>query len=201
MKKLSFVALASALFVLPAFAGQHTSSFGLTLTLPDGWTAYGKQEVKANPDLLNFDKPGLSKADPNLIRQIKAKVEAGQLEMFMHDGVGNDSLTDNVNIIKEAGAIPNTKEDLKKMCADLPGEFSSYFGHPVDLYQCDLTTVAGKDAMLIEFDGALQGSRSIQYQIESAAGVTVIITGTFTNETLEQERSVFLGIVRSIKFH
>jgi hypothetical protein len=54
-------------------------------------------------------------------------------------------------------------------------------------------------SLLLEFDGALEGTRNIQYQIEKSPSVQILITGTCKNSVLDTIRKELNRIVLSIK--
>lgn len=186
---------------LPAFAANHISSFGFSMDLPAGWTVFSQQEVKDNPDLFDLTKnPIFSKMDPNVVQMIQQKLQSGSIELYFHYGVGSATFTDNINIIKQIEQIPPDTAGLQKLCAELPAELSQAMGQETTIYQCSLTKVGGKNTLFLEFGGAVQQTRSVQYQIQKSGNIAVIITGTFTAETLEKERATLAQMMQSVKF-
>ncbi len=182
-----------------AQSAPYQSAFGFSVDMPSDWTVMGRQELKDNPDLFSADNPRFKEMDQALLKQVIEDIRAGNMEIYYHTGFGNAGFADNVNAIKNIGKIPATAAELKDVCGQLPGQFSRYFGHTIAMYQCSLTKVGGKNALWLEFDGALRGTRSIQYQVQKSENVTIIITGTFAEATLADERDAFTHIVMSMK--
>ena len=182
-----------------AQSARYHSAFGFSVDMPSDWTVMGQQELKDNPDLFSTDNPRFKEMDPVLLQQVVEKIRAGSMEIYYHTGFGNAGFADNVNAIKNIGKIPATAAELKDTCDQLPGLFSRYFGRTIAMYQCSLTKVDGKSALWLEFDGALRDTRSIQYQVQVSENVTIIITGTFTEATLADERGPFTHIVMSMQ--
>lgn len=191
------------LFILltaTAFAAQHTSAFGFHVDIPASWLVFSQAELKANPDLFDLNSPELKKINPQLLEQISDKIKNGSIEIYFNPSAGGPTFADNINTLKQIGQLPMSAADTKTLCAQLPDELSQAFGKLIKLYQCKHTMVGGRGAMLVEFDGVIDSTRSIQYQVQKSENILLIITGTFKLETLEQERPVFSGIVQSIKF-
>ena len=55
------------------------------------------------------------------------------------------------------------------------------------------------DCLFLEFDGMVEGTRSIQYQIQKSNSVQIIITATCKNTTLDTIRDEFEEIIYSIR--
>ena len=71
MKKAMLVLTLFLVAAMPAYAKQHSSDFGFTMDIPDGWLVLGREEVKKNPDLFNFDNPQLSGMSKDVIADIR----------------------------------------------------------------------------------------------------------------------------------
>jgi hypothetical protein len=199
MKKAILVLTLFLVAAMPAYAKQHSSDFGFTMDIPDGWLVLGREEVKKNPDLFNFDNPQLSGMSKDVIADIRDKVQSGQVELYMHSGVGSDSFTNNVNVIKQTGQIPTNAAGVKKDCDAMPDAYAQAFGKPIKFYQCELRTVAGLNSIFVVNDGGVDGTIIVQYQIQKSDNVLLVITGTFTNQTLSRERPGFEAMVRTFK--
>ena len=81
----------------------------------------------------------------------------------------------------------------------LPGEFSRLFGRIVSLDGCELRTIAGRNALYLEFDGALPGTKTIQYQLQRNPRETLILTATARSIDLPRMLSEFEAMVSSIR--
>lgn len=199
MRKLACIFGFALLVAAGAQADAHQSAFGFSVDVPSGWLVLSQQQIAENTGAFNPSDPRFIGMDSGVMSQLMDKIKNGQIEVYFHKGVGAPGFVNNVNVLRQNAKIPDGSE-LKDTCDQLPGAFSQYFGHPTTIYQCALASVGGKHALLLEFDGALGGTRSIQYQIQSAEGETVVMTGTFTNGTVEQERTAFNHIAMSVKF-
>ena len=81
----------------------------------------------------------------------------------------------------------------------LPEQLSSYFGRKIKGYQCKFKNINGLRSLLLEFDGVIEGTRSIQYQIQKSPSVQIIITMTCKNSVLNTIRKEFDRIILSIR--
>lgn len=200
MKKFACVIGFALTFCAAAQADAYRSNFGFSMDLSADWLIMSQQQLQNGVSVLNSDNPRFIGMDSGVLRQVAEKVNNGEMEVYFHKGVGAGGFVNNVNVIRQSARIPADAAELKQTCDQLPSAFSQYFGHPISLYQCALVSVDGKSALLLEFDGALGGTRGIQYQIQKSGDTTLVVTGTFTNGTAEKERTVFAHMVTSMKF-
>src|SRR6185312_12935605 len=200
MKKLISVFALTLFFAVTTRAEVRQSGFGFSADVPADWLVLSRQQLQSVQAAIKPDDPKFIGMDQGLMQTLTDKVKNGDMEVYFHKGFGAGGFVNNINVLLQSSRIPGTDSELKETCDQLPGAFSQYFGHPISLYQCSVNKVAGKDAMLTEFDGALGGTRSIQYQIQKSDGATLLMTGTFTNGSLGKERVIFMRIVSSMKF-
>lgn len=78
---------------------------------------------------------------------------------------------------------------------------SSAYGKPIDLYECGMRNLNDGWALFLEFDGVVDGTTSIQYQILKSPGVVIIITGTCKNSVLDSNRTDLEDIVNSLRMN
>lgn len=188
------------LFIPAVQASQHASSFGYKIDIPGNWLVFSKDELKDNPDLFSLNNPELSKINPELLSQVSNRVKHGDIDLYFNPSAGSKVFVDNINTIEQIGQLPANSSGMQKFCSRLQGELSAAFNKTVKSYQCTRATVGGKKAVLVEFNGVIDGTRSIQYQVQKSQNILLIFTGTFKLTTLKQERSIYTGIIRSVKF-
>ena len=182
-----------------AYAKQYTSAYGFTIDVPAHWLVLTPAELKANPDLFNFDKVDFGKLDKNLLKQVLAKIESGNIEIYFNQKTADTSFADNINILKQIGKVPVEPADVKIQCAELGGQLSQYFGHKVNVYQCKVITFNKQAFFMSEFDGAMAGTRSIQYQFNVSPSVAIIMTATSKDKTTDVIRTEFDAMIKSVK--
>ena len=103
-------------------------------------------------------------------------------------------------LVLNSNWISDDPRYLKKLCPVMPSELSRAYGKLVGLYQCDARGLNGRTALYLEFDGAVQGTRSMQYQIEKSPTEMVTVTATAKDKTLGQTRADFNRMMRSVRF-
>jgi hypothetical protein len=104
-----------------------------------------------------------------------------------------------MNIMKHVGKIPENNRQLREMCGSFPKQLSSAFGRKIECYQCKLKEINGLTFLFLEFEGVLEETRSLQFQIQKSPGVQIIITVTCKNSVLDTIREEFERIISSIK--
>ena len=134
------------------------------------------------------------------MQQVVDQVKDGSVEIYLNQDTSDDTFTDNVIIMQRSNRIFEDKTYLAMLCDALPFKLSQAYGKTVRLYHCDARGLNGRTALYLEFDGAVQGTRSFQYQIEKSPTATIVITATATDTTLGQTRSDFNGMMRSLLF-
>ena len=200
MRRYILVILIIFLFITPGYGKEYQSSFGFTVDIPEHWLVLTRQELKDNPDLFDLDKMEFGKVDKNLLKNVISKIQSGGVEIYFNQETPNIHFNDNINVVKTIGKIPQNDNQLRKVCELLPEQLSSAFGRKIKVYQCKLKNVNRLDCLFLEFDGMVEGTRSIQYQIRKSISVQIIITATCKNTTLKTVRNEFENIVHSIKF-
>ncbi len=179
-------------------AETYYSSFGFTINIPTHWLIMSKQEIKDNPDLFDFESGNFKNMDKAMLNQIKNMLSSGKFEVYYNQNTSNTSFDDNINVFKQIGRLPTASES-NEACRSAPRELSSAFGKHTKVYDCGSRNVSGLNAFYLEFDGAVDGTRSIQYQIQKSPSVTIIFTATCSNQSLSIIRKELEDIVSSIK--
>ncbi len=186
------------LLAAPATAESHRSSFGFDIQVPSNWLVLTRDEVRDNADL--FSGTALDGVDAGLVRSIQGDIEAGRLEMYFRKETESADFTDNVNVRKNIDDTVLGPEVLKEVCPTLPSALEQAFGRKIALQECELRKRAGVDALYLEFDGAVEGTRSLQYQVPRSPSVKLLITATTKLTTLEAVRAEFESMVASLRF-
>ncbi len=199
MRRDAFVVFLIFCAISPAYGKEYKSSFGFTVEIPEHWLVLTREELKENPDLFDFDKKKFGDIDKNLLKNVESKIKSGQVEIYFNRNTSDGSFADNINIVKEIGRIPENDTQLSGICNAFPKQLSSYFGRDITLYQCKLVSINNVKSLFLEFDGAVEGTRSIQYQIQKSPSIIIIVTVTCKNRVLDTIEKEFKKIVFSIK--
>lgn len=76
----------------------------------------------------------------------------------------------------------SSPSELEQLCSTLPGALSTAFGREVGVHRCELAQVGGRRSVFLDFDGAVAGTRSLQYQVPASESVALAVTATFREE-------------------
>lgn len=199
MRRFPLAVLLIFIAITPVFGKEYQSSFGFTVDIPEHWLVLTREELKENPDLFDFDKKGFGNIDKNLLKSIGSQIRSGQVEFYFNQKTSDGSFADNINVIKQIGKIPGNNTELGEVCNSAPKQFSSYFGREIKVYQCKLVNINNLKSLFLEYDGAIKGTRTIQYLIQKSPSVQIMITATCKNSVLDTIRIEFNRIVLSIK--
>ncbi|MEM9175372.1 MAG: hypothetical protein AAGC67_09060 [Myxococcota bacterium] len=184
-----------------AFAGDYRSGFGFGITVPDVYLVLTAEEVAKNADLfLSEEADDAYGAIPTALRrEVFQRVQSGEIEIFYRtEGVEFD-FVDNVNVMVQRALLPNDEAQLAEVCRVLPGEFSRMFGRPIALDDCEIRAVAGRRSLYLAFDGALAGTKTLQYQVQRRNGETLILTATAKTANVPRMLGEFEAMVASIR--
>jgi hypothetical protein len=185
LKKLIFTILILVGCSASLSAETYHSSFGFSIKIPTHWLILSKQEVKDNPDLFNFESEFFKSTDKRMLNQIKNMILSGKVEIYYNQNTTNAFFQDNINVFILMGRLPQTASESEEKCKNIPGELSRAYGKHVKVYNCGLRNVSGLKAFYSEFDGLVDGTRSIQYQIQKSP--SIIIIGAFLRQCLNSE--------------
>ena len=183
-----------------ASAKEYESFYGFSINVPEHWLVLTRSELKENSDLFDFENTDFGNIDKNLLKQVIDKIQSGNTELYLNQNTSDLTFSDNINIIKQVGKIPKGNKNLKKQCNELNTQLSKYFGRPINLYQCEIKTINNMKTLITEFDGAMSGTRSIQYQFQKSPSILIIITATSKNKTTDIIRQEFKEMINTIKF-
>lgn len=182
-------------------AGDYRSGFGFGITVPDAYLVLTAEEVASNADVFLDEESGEAYGGiPSALRrEVFQRVQSGEIEIFYRTEDVDFDFVDNVNVMVQNALIPTSESQLAEVCRILPGEFSRMFGRPVGLDDCELRAVAGRPSLYLAFDGALAGTKTLQYQIQLRLGETLILTATAKTVNTPRMQSEFEAMVASIR--
>jgi hypothetical protein len=200
MKIQGFVIAMFVLLAGSAEAEDYRSGFGFGISVPDVWLVLTQGEVAKNADLFLEDSETEFEAVPQKMRKVVyERVRSGQLEIFYRREGISGSFVDNVNIMLQPAELPASSEQLQGVCLILPGEFSRVFGRPIALDRCELREFVNRPALYLQFDGAIPGTTTLQYQLQRTVGETVVLTATAATANLPRMMGEFEEMVASIR--
>lgn len=188
-----------AICTASAIAEAYDSSFGFSINIPSHWLIVSSQELKQNPDLLNFNGKLFANMDKALLEKLKTMILGGQVEYYYNRNTADSRFADNINVYKRQGELSKTVSESKEVCKVLRDSAKDASGKPARVYDCALTTIGGLNAFYMESDGLFEGRRSISYRIQQSPGVVIVFTATCKNQSLETIRKEFKDILSSIK--
>lgn len=185
----------------PARAGDYLSGFGFGISVPDEYLVLTQDEVQKNADVFLEDDGDdrMREISSTMRREVYDRVQAGQLEIFYRTEGVDITFVDNVNVMMQKAELPANARQLQEICQILPEEFSRLFGRPIGMENCEMRAIAGRSALYLAFDGALLGTKTIQYQIQRGDGMMLILTATSTEHNIPRMLGEFEVMVSSIR--
>jgi hypothetical protein len=200
MKMQGFVIAMFVLLAGGAEAEDYRSGFGFGISVPDVWLVLTQGEVAKNADLFLDDSETEFDSVPQKMRKVVyERVRSGELEIFYRREGISGFFVDNVNIMLQPAELPTSAEELQGACLILPGEFSRVFGRPIALDRCELREFVNRPALYLQFDGAIPGTTTLQYQLQRTVGETVVLTATAATANLPRMMGEFEEMVASIR--
>lgn len=188
---------------LGARAGDYESGFGFGISVPNVWLVLTRSEVAESAESF-FDVEGsssLGSVPLAMRRMVYDRVQAGELEIFYRREGLSGSFIDNVNVLMQPADLPSTREQLARICQILPGEFSRVFGRPIAMDVCEMRQRISRRALYLQFDGAIPGTTTLQYQIQRGRNAALILTATAATENLPRMMGEFEEMIASIRLH
>ncbi len=203
---LACLGLSSAVWVaLPATAraGEFRSGFGFGISVPDVWLVLTRGEVERNSSLfVDVDGGGvdaLERIPLAMRRTVFDRIRAGELEIFYRRESEAEGFVDNVNFLLQPTEPPLSRDQLVGVCRVLPVEFSRIFGRPIAMDACELRERVRRPVLYLQFEGAVPGTTTMQYQLPRAGAGTIVITATTASVSLPRMLSELEGMVESIR--
>ena len=184
-----------------ARAAEYESGFGFGISVPNVWLVLTRDEVATSADLFLGDggSSALESVPLAMRRVVYDRVQAGELEIFYRRDGASGSFVDNVNVLMQPANLPSTVDQVATICEILPTEFSRVFGRPIAMDVCEIRERVSRRSLYLEFDGAVPGTTTLQYQIQRSEGVTLILTATAATENLPRMMGDFEEMIASIR--
>jgi hypothetical protein len=174
---------------LAAQAKDYSSSFGFTFSAPDAWLIMTKQELASNPVFANADAG------------LKAKVQAGAIEIYYDRATSDATFTDYVDVkLGPKSPVPTAPADVTAACTAYGQALAKAAGKTLSIKACGPRDLGTLKALYIEYEGRVAGTVTMQYQLPRPDGRLIYVTATCKEASLDKFRPDFDGIVRSIKF-
>jgi hypothetical protein len=194
--------LAGLSLAAPARAGEFRSGFGFGISVPDVWLVLTRGEVERNGALFLEEDGGgvgaLERIPVEMRRTVFERVREGQLEIF-YRRESEAGFVDNVNFLLQPAEPPLSQEQLVRVCRFLPSEFSRLFGRPIVMDACEVRERVRRPVLYLQFEGAVPGTTTMQYQLPRDRAGTIVITATTVSSSLPRMLSEFEGMVESIR--
>jgi hypothetical protein len=189
------------LFSVSASAADYQSGFGFGISVPEVWLVLTRSEAAKNASsFLEDDGVGGFGAVPQSTRRaVFERIESGQLEIFYRRDGLSGSFVDNVNVMLQPADLPSSAVELEGFCRALPTEFSRVFGRPIGMDSCEMRVLVNRPALYLQFDGAIPGTTTLQYQVQHRLGETLVLTATAARSNLPRMMSEFEEMVASIR--
>jgi len=179
-------------------AKQANSDFGYSIEIPDTWSPLTGPEIKANPELFNFED--VNNIPNSLLKQIIPMIRSGKMDFyFLPDNTNN--FADNINVMKQVGQVATTPEKIKETCAAIPVELTNLFKRDISIYTCEKAQVSGKEALYLKFDGALADTTTMQYHIKTSENVFLIFTATLKNSSFNGTEEEIHQAIKTIQLN
>ncbi|MEM1178346.1 MAG: hypothetical protein AAGM22_08385 [Acidobacteriota bacterium] len=186
----------------PRADGKHQSALGFAASIPESWLILDGVQIRENPELFAgvFESPGFEGADPQLLEQMRANIEAGSVEFYYPDRANVSDFSENVNVQKGVGRLPGDDSELQEVCPVVETELSRGFGRPIVLEACELRPVGSGSAFFIQAEGAVPGTMMMQYQLQKSTAVTLVVTATVLLDSSSALDVQLDELVQSIEF-
>jgi hypothetical protein len=185
--------------VVGATGGEYESGFRFGISVPDVWLVLTRDEVAKRAEIFLGDggSTGLGSIPLGMRQAIYERVQAGELEIFYRREGAPGDFIDNVNVMIQTADLPSTPDQISKICEILPTEFSRVFGRPIAMDVCEIRDRVSRRSLYLEFDGAIPGTKTLQYQIQRSQKMTLILTATAATEHLPRMMDEFEEMIAS----
>jgi hypothetical protein len=193
--------LSMALVTTDPRAAEYESGFDFEISVPDVWLVLTRSEVVDHAEMFLADDgfSGLRAIPLAMRRMVYDRVRGGELEILYRMEDSSGAFIDNINILVQPGQRPTTPGEVAQICSILPTEFSRVFGRPISMDACEMRDRIRTRALYLQFDGAVPGTTTLQYQIHRAERPTLILTATASTEGLPRMMSEFEEMIASIR--
>ncbi len=158
----------------------YRSSFGFSITLPDGWTVIRGTDVKDTPDIA---KAALHTAEKNntirnlpqeLYHKLKEKLSGGEIEYFYKTG----SPVFNIAVYRDVGTIAQPKEGEVSACQSFIEEFGKLSTKPVTFFECRFGQMGGAATLYLIANAYRDNEKYIQYLVQRSPDNVLLFTAS-----------------------
>ncbi|MCX7821995.1 MAG: hypothetical protein N2260_00965 [Syntrophobacterales bacterium] len=160
-----------------ATAGKvYESSFGFRVLFPgNNWIVLDQAYVRENQHIVEsvFVSSDTSPETKAMLTSIKEMILRGEVEYYFSE---NPSFV--IAVDRSLGTVPKSGEELQRLCQSLPLELSERAGKSIKVYECSKKRFNGRDTLVFIADGHNEGSKYIQYQLDTETGNVIIFTAT-----------------------
>jgi len=200
MRRFLSLMLVLIVWAAAAHATEYQSSFGFTVSIPADWVVLTKQAIADNPMIVDMRPETIGNLNPDLLRDLKVKVESGSIEMFFDRTTSDATFADNINVMVRRGRIPDALDQVRQVCEAYPAKLAKYAGRNLNIARCERRELSKAEAFYIEYEGIIAGTVTMQYQIPRPNNKLLLVTATCKQGSLDKIRPEFEEIVRSIRF-
>jgi hypothetical protein len=188
------------LWTTAAHGSEFQSSFGFTANVPPDWVVLTKEALADSPTLVDMRPETVGNINPELLRNLKAKVESGSIEMLFDRTTSDATFADNINVMVRRGRIPGALDQVRQVCEAYPAKLAKFAGRDLNVLRCERRELDRTEAFYIEYEGVVAGTVTMQYQIPRPNNELLLVTATCKQASVEKIRPEFEEIVRSIRF-
>jgi len=199
MRGFSISTVMALVLVSAAGAKEYRSSFGFTINVPDNWLVLTKQAIAENAALASAPDTKVGSINPDVLKELKAKVESGSIEMFFDRTTSDATFADNINVLVKHGQAPASPDRVRQTCDAYPGLLARYAGRTLGVERCESREIGDSKAFYVEYEGVVAGTVTMQYQISRPDNQLLLVTATCKRGSVEKVRPEFEDIVRSIR--
>jgi len=193
MKNIMLISILCAIWSTTSQAGTYESQLGFSIELSSHWTIINIDTLKKNPTKFH-------NIHDNKSESIKKAILEGKAEFYENLVTSDSSYRDNIYVFMSHDENPQKYKSFEKTyCEMIHNTYSKAFGRDVKVYGCKIDQVSYYDVIYTETDGALEGTRAIQYQIWKPSDDIIIMTLNCKNRNLSKLRKEFADIVKSFK--
>ena len=179
MKRIALLLIALSLSATPALAVVYNSQLGYTADLPAGWEPLSRQELMANPDLLEeafgrAEQNELGGAEGTMLSQVKESIKRGEVEYF-YNPAHPDSV---ISVTRTTGNLPQDEAGVRSACADMPASLSQYAGRSVEVTECGPARLGNTNAMYIISNVFAGEKKNYQYELQRSPNEILVFTAS-----------------------
>ncbi|MGD1148773.1 MAG: hypothetical protein ABR961_12585 [Thermoanaerobaculaceae bacterium] len=182
-----------------AVAKEYRSSFGFAVDVPENWLVLTKQAIAEDAALAAAPDPKVGNINPDILRDLRAKVENGSIEMFFDRTTSDATFADNINILVKPGQAAASPDRVREACDAYPGLLAKYAGRGLKVEGCESRNIGSLKAFYVEYEGVVAGTVTMQYQFSRPDNQRLLVTATCKRASLDKVRPEFEEIVRSIR--